>query len=75
MGTFEVSGLAPPDVEAITKQWRLQSGEPFNEEYARDFAVKDIRELWRSRRGVKPPQLQSQVDGPKRVVNVRIVAQ
>lgn len=75
MGTFEVSGLPQPDVETITKKWRLQPGEPYDEEYARDFAIKDIRELWRSRRGVKPPQLQSQVDGPKRVVNVRIVAQ
>lgn len=75
MGTFEVSGLPQPDVETITKKWRLQPGDPFDEEYARDFAIKEIRELWRSRLGAKPPQLQSQVDGPKRVVNVRIVAQ
>lgn len=76
MGTFEVVGLPPTDVDALTKLWRLQAGDPYDEEYARAFQSKDVMALWRARRGAgKPPQMQTQVVGERRVVNVRIVAQ
>ena len=75
MGTLEVIGLAPADAEAITKKWRLQAGEPYDEEYARDFQIKEVLPLARARRAAKPPQMQTRTDPANRVVNVRIVAQ
>ena len=75
MGTLEVIGLAPADADAIAKKWRLQAGDPYDEEYARDFQIKEVLPLARARRAAKPPQMQTRTDPAARVVNVRIVAQ
>ena len=76
MGTFEIVGLPAPDIETLTKKWRLQPGDPFDEEYAREFQSKEVTPLWRARRAPgKPPQMQTRLDTAKRLVNVRIVAQ
>ena len=76
MGTFEVIGLPPTDIDALTKKWRLRAGEPYDEEYAREFSIKEVIPLGRGRpKGAKPPQMQTQVDPSARVVNVRIVVQ
>lgn len=76
MGTFEIVGFPPADVEALTEKWRLRPGDPFDEEYARDFQGKEVTGPWRARRVAgKPPQMQTRVDSQKQLVNVRIVAQ
>lgn len=76
MGTFEIVGLAASDIETLTKKWRLQPGDPYDEEYAREFQTKEVTPAWRAR-GVprKPPLMQTRLDTAKRLVNVRIVAQ
>lgn len=75
MGKFEVVGLTSADVEVLTRKWRLQPGDVFDEEYLREFETKEVSPLWRARRAAgKPPQMQTQVDSKSLVVNVRIVA-
>jgi outer membrane protein insertion porin family len=76
MGTLEVVGLPAPDIETITQKWRLKAGDPFDEEYAREFQTKEVTPLWRARRlPGKPPQMQTRLDTANRLVNVRILVQ
>ena len=75
MGTLEVIGIDAADADAITKKWRLQQGEPYDEEYALVFQMKEMASFVLGKRGSKPPRVNTQVDPSGRVVNVRIVAQ
>lgn len=73
MGAFEVVGLAPEDAAELSKKWGLKTGEPYDEGYGTAFRMKEMLPFARARRLTKPPQLQTQVDPAKSVVNVRIV--
>ena len=71
MGTVSFTGVPPGDAAELARRWRLKSGDVYDAEYPTEFYSKEI--VPRVPRGTKPPQRQTAIDTPQRLVHVRYV--
>jgi outer membrane protein assembly factor BamA len=55
MGTLNIKGLPPSDINRLKAMWKLQTGEVYDAQYSEEFMQKALPQILRP--GTRPPQI------------------